>query len=248
MATIFCFTSTGNSLYTAKILAEKIRAKVVPIHDESIQIDDDVIGLVFPVYFWGLPRIVERFVAKIKPTNKDAYIFAIATCGGPVFGVLGELKKILLSKGTRLQYGKRLITVTNYLPEYKAKDSVELWQKIDKEIVKLADTINNRKYNRVLSTTFVNRIIYKMFPDENCDRLLTVAPACTGCETCKKVCPVKNITMRDGKPEFLHKCEHCLACVHHCPSQAIDWNRKTQGKGRYRNSKIPLDELITFNS
>lgn len=248
MATIFCFTSTGNSLFTAKKLAEKIGGKVMPMNNGPVQSEDDVIGFVVPVYFWGLPRMVERFVAEIQITNKNAYVFAVVTSGGPGFGVLGRLKKLLQPKGILLQYGVRLVSVSNYIPEYTPKDSDELRQKIDKSIIEIADAINSRQSNRIQAFTFLNKIAYHFYPNESSDQYFTVASTCTGCGTCQKVCPAKNITMKADKPDFLHKCEHCLACIHNCPAHAIDWKQKTQGKDRYRNAGISLNDLISFNS
>jgi len=192
--------------------------------------------------------MVERFVTKMKITNKDAYAFAVATCGGPVFGVLGGLKKQLHLKGIRLHFGTRLISVTNYLPEYHAKDSEARQRKIDESILKIANAVKKRESNRIQALTLLNKIAYKTFPDENSDQYFTVAATCTGCMTCQKVCPVKNISMESGKPAFRHNCEHCLACLHNCPACAIDWKQKTQGKDRYRNVKVSLDDLIRFNS
>ena len=248
MATIYCFTSTGNSLYAAKTLAEKINGNVVPMNRGAIHCEDDVIGFVFPDYFWGLPRIVERFVAKIQITNKDAYVFAVLTCGGQGFGELGRLKKLLDAKGIRLWYGMRLISVSNYIPEYEPNDSDALRRGIDDQIMRIADAVNNRESNRIQMFSIINKIAYAFYPDESCDKYFTVAPTCTGCTTCLKVCPVNNIVMKDGKPDFQHRCEHCLACLHHCPVQAIDWKGKTKGKERFRNAGISLDELIAFHN
>lgn len=248
MATIYCFTSTGNSLYTANMIADKIGGKVMSMRGDPAACEDDVIGFVFPVYFWGLPRMVERFVSKIQITNKDAYVFAVLTCGGSVFGVLGQLKKVLKAKNIRLRYGEQIISVTNYLPEYKSKDSDTLRQKIETQIHKIADAIIGREKNRIPTLSFPSRLIYKAYPGENSDRHFSVTSACTGCATCQKVCPAENLVMNAGNPEFLHKCEHCLACLHNCPAHAIDWKDKTQGKERYRNARVSLDELIAFNS
>lgn len=248
MATIFCFTSTGNSLYTAKKIAEKIEGKVLPMNNGRVQTQDDIIGFVFPVYFWGLPRIVERFVTEIQISNKDAYVFSVVTSGGPGFGVLGRVKKLLRGKGIKLRYGIRLISVSNYLPEYEAKDSEAIRRRVDEKLVRIADAISRRMSNRIQASTAINKIIYRVFPDERSDQYFTVASTCTGCAICQRVCPAKNITMADGKPGFQHRCEHCLACIHNCPAHAIDWKQKTQGKERYRNAGIPLSELILFNS
>ena len=56
------------------------------------------IGLVFPVYAWGLPRIVADFVKKLK-LNKEQYVFAVATSGGTPAGTLRQLQKMLQQSG-----------------------------------------------------------------------------------------------------------------------------------------------------
>ncbi|MDR0293187.1 MAG: EFR1 family ferrodoxin [Oscillospiraceae bacterium] len=248
MAAIFCFSSTGNSLYTANEIAKKIGADVLPMKNKPAACEDDVIGFVFPVYFWGLPRMVERFISAMQITNKDAYVFAVITCGGPVPGIFGPLKKILRRKNIRLRYGERLISVTNYLPEYTPKDSEALRQNIKAQIHRIAGAIIRRDENRIPALPLVNRLISKLCPDANSDRYFSVATTCKSCATCQKACPAGNIEMSAGSPVFLHKCEHCLACLHHCPARAIDWKDKTQGKKRYRNAYVSLDELIAFNT
>ena len=248
MTTIFCFTSTGNSLSTAKKLAEAIGGEVQSMNNGKISCDSDVVGFVFPVYFWGLPRMVESFLKELELTNKNAYVFSVITCGGPCFGVLGGLKNLLRSKGIQLNYGKMLISPSNYLPEYVAKDSEESRQRIDENISSISNAVNNRESNRIQATTILNKIIYVTFPNEKCDRFFTVKPTCTSCGTCAKVCPAKNISTSDGKPEFHHRCEHCLACLHNCPVHAIDWKKRTQNKPRFRNAGVTLDELISFNN
>lgn len=248
MATVFCFTSTGNSLYVAKQIVGKIGGKVLPMNRGKAQSENDIIGFVFPVYFWGLPRMVEQFISELRIANKDAYVFAVATSGGPGFGVLGRVKALLRPKGISLRYGARLTSVSNYLPEYEAKDSDALRQRVDENIVGIIAAISGRESNRIQAFTIVNKIVYKFFPDENSDRYFTVAPTCTGCGTCQKVCPANNITVKAGKPSFQHRCEHCLACVHNCTVCAIDWKQKTQGKDRYRNAGVTLDDLIAFNN
>lgn len=248
MARIFCFTSTGNSLYTAKEIADKIDAVVEPMSKKAVPCGDDVIGFVFPVFFWGLPRIVERFISSLQITNKDTYIFAIATCGGPAVGVLGIVKKLLELKNVSLHYGVNLQSVGNYIPGYKVNDSEAIKGKVDERIAKIASDIKDRKTNRPLVFLPMNKLIYKFYPDANSDQFFNVASTCMGCSTCQKICPVDNISMNHGKPEFQHNCEHCLACVHSCPVCAIDWKQKTQEKTRYRNAGITLDDLISFKN
>jgi len=40
--------------------------------------------------------------------------------------------------------------------------------------------------------------------------------------------------MKDGKPHWLGNCTHCMACICHCPAEAIEYGKKSEGKRRYR--------------
>ena len=248
MATIFCFSATGNSLYAAKTIAERIEGKVAPMRGDAPACDDAVIGFVFPVYFWGLPRQVERFVTDLHISSREAYIFSVMTYGGVAYGVHGFLDELLKVKGQNLHYVKNLKSVENYIPMYKVKESEALRQKVDEGLRQIADAIIRKEQNRVYYPSFINKLSRSQYPDNTSDRFFTVTPACTGCAICQKVCPVDNILMDAGKPNFSHKCENCLACLHNCPECAIDWKEKTEGKTRYRNAGVSLNELISLNT
>ncbi len=244
MAVIYCFTSTGNSLYAAKKLAAALDGQVLPMKEGAI-CGDDVIGFVFPNFFWGLPRMVARFVRSLQITNKKAYIFAVMACGGPGFGALGALKKPLREKGVKLNYARMLVCASNYLPELLPKDTPAVRQKIEKQLAKIIRALKSRKEKHVISPTPFNKYAQSLFPNSGSDAHFSVSSACTGCGTCEKVCPVRNIELKDSKPVFQHRCEHCIACVHLCPAQAINWKgAKTQGKPRYRNANVGLVELL----
>lgn len=249
MAKIFCFSSTGNSLYVAKKIADRIDAEVVSMSKAPISCGDDVIGFVFPVYFWGLPKIVEKYVQELQISDKNAYIFAMITYGGKVYGVQGALNRLLQQKGVSLQYSKNVKSVENYIPGYKVNNHSVLHQKVDKEIDIAVNEIIAKRQNKTEKYTFVNEIVFKFFPGKqgNCDMHFAVAPNCTGCGTCQKICPVNNVALQNGKPVFLHKCEHCLACMHVCPTCVVDWKKSTQNKERYHNPQINRQELISFS-
>jgi flavodoxin len=164
MATLFCFTSTGNSLYVARKIAEQTDGKVVPMNNASLNsrtvCDDDVIGFVYPVFFWGLPRVADRFISELQINNKDAYIFAVATYGGAAPGVNGRIGNLMKSKGARLSYGVNLKCVENYIPYYKANDSEEFRQRIEAKISEIITAIKGRASNRIQAFTIINKFMY----------------------------------------------------------------------------------------
>ena len=245
MATVFYFTSTGNSLYVARRIAKEIDAKVFPMREAYSVCDDDVVGLVFPNYFWSVPRIVRSFIAKLRLVNCEAYVFAVIACGDPRIGVTGMLNKLLKSKGIALSYAERIITVSNYLPKHDSNDSEGLRQITEEKLRGIIRRIKNRETTAVGScfSALSSAIAFKFCPGADSDRDFTISVACNGCGICAKVCPAENIVIEEKRPSFLHRCEHCLGCLHNCPAEAIDWKHKTQGKKRYRHPEVSLDDL-----
>lgn len=66
--TLYVFSATGNSLTTAKILAEKLNAKLISVAStknlEEMIDDSDSIGFVFPVYYGNMPYPVREMITK----------------------------------------------------------------------------------------------------------------------------------------------------------------------------------------
>jgi flavodoxin len=104
--TIYYFSATGNSLNIARNIATELGdTELVSIarslEPESIETQAERIGLIFPVFAWGIPGIVVDFIAKVNLKNKQ-YIFAIATCVAIPGNTLTELKKLLKQKKVNL--------------------------------------------------------------------------------------------------------------------------------------------------
>ena len=63
-----------------------------------------------------------------------------------------------------------------------------------------------------------------------------VTSRCVGCGKCAQVCPLNNIQMVQGRPQWGKRCTHCMACIHQCPKAAVEFRRITIGKNRYYNT------------
>ena len=61
-----------------------------------------------------------------------------------------------------------------------------------------------------------------------------VTDACIGCGKCERVCVLKNISIREGRPIWGEECTHCMACICGCPTEAIEYGKRSQGKPRYQ--------------
>jgi len=60
------------------------------------------------------------------------------------------------------------------------------------------------------------------------EKAYVIADLCNGCQTCVPVCPVKAISMVDGKARIdPFQCSGCGACIPVCPQEAIDFKNAT---------------------
>ena len=248
-ATIYYFSATGNSLQAALDIAEGIGdAEVISIAKSGMNVtcDSDIIGFVFPVFAWGLPNMVRDFIAS-GSFNKDAYIFAIVTCGAAIGTTAHDADVLLRAKGAKLSYAAKLRMVANYIIMYDvntlATDAI--LKKAEIKLSRIIADLNNRKKHKIkrgLGLMYKSHqkavSLYKM-----ADKDYTVSKSCDGCARCVAVCPAKNISLVDKKPVFWHKCEHCLACFHWCPKKAINYKNRTKNKNRYHHPKVKASQL-----
>ncbi|NLW46582.1 MAG: flavodoxin family protein [Firmicutes bacterium] len=107
---IYYFSGTGNSLAAAKTLANSLDTVVdlLPIagseKEQSVEVDCDLLGLVFPVHFLSMPDMVRGFLKKLN-FKSDPYIFAIATCNRQPGKSLYVIDRMLKKKGKSLAAG-----------------------------------------------------------------------------------------------------------------------------------------------
>lgn len=245
--TIYYFSSTGNSLDVAKVITKELEGTLLPMTKHiGGQCDSQNIGFIFPTYFWGLPHLVEDFISKLIITKDNPYIFGImlAKASG---GGLGSLALSLNQKGLQLDYGKTIHSVSNYIVSYDIDMNTvdKITESAREQAVFCAKEIRLQKQNHnrkipVLTDRFHQFYLSAIGAG---DKKFTVTNECIGCGVCEKVCPVKNIQIEDGKPCFQHHCEHCIACMHWCPKQAIQYGEKTKKRQRYHNPNVKREEL-----
>jgi ferredoxin len=256
---IFVFSGTGNSLWAAKKISEELEnCEIVSMgcYEEYTLTDQyDVIGFIYPTYYRGVPARVQDFVSQFDfQNNKNAYFFAIATCGSvdTACNATVQMRNLLKRKGITLSYAEKLDMFSNYIIFYDMRDTVkeEAWQSA-RDLEPIIDNIKKRTVDITeLRIKLFEHLIYKVFFQfaPHVDKNFNVSDACTHCSICKKVCPVNNIDLgQDKKPYFKHHCEQCLACIHNCPAKAINYKDKTQNRKRYTHPDISWKELARLN-
>ena len=252
---IFYFSGSGNSLDVARDLASELgEAELISIAHvvkEELNLEADRIGVVFPTYIWGVPRIVVNFLKRLKT---DKYVFAVATCGGNAGGTLVEAKKILKRAGTKLAAGWSIIMPNSYTPMGEAEPAAKQAEKFknkDKRIKEITEAVREGRASPVekglaIYNFIFTGIIYHMFNPiiARQSRKFHLNEKCQGCGTCVRICPMDNIELKDNKPKWGLNCTLCFGCMQWCPNQAIEFGRGTKGKKRYHNPHITIQDMI----
>ena len=255
--TIFYFSGTGNSLQVSKDIASQLLdIELLSISsiakNSQIEVHSECIGIVFPVYMWGIPLIIEDFINKLS-INKTTYVFAVATFGGFPGNALMQVDSLLKNKGAILNSGFAINMPGNYIVMYgerPKKSQAKAFTKEKVEVQKIVNIIKEKKnhgYKRgnILVEKVIAPMIYKSIKKVNImDKSFSVKENCVGCGVCEKVCSVNNITIEDGKPSWNNNCQQCMACIQYCPNQAIEYGSNTASRKRYINPNITLNEMI----
>ena len=254
---LYYFTGTGNSLCITKELGTYFQqSEIIPISkiwkQDNLENSSDIVGLISPLYYWGLPLIMKEFVERMN-FDKTSYIFAVINAGGDLPGIaFMQLDNILKEKSKRLNASFFLSMPSNYIvggsqeTEEEQKEKLlnvkEIVKKIGMTILEKEETplitINEKKAKTIER---MNRRFHGKVHES--DDLFHVDENCTGCGICEIVCSMNNIILRDSKPEWLHDCQQCLACINYCPENAIQYGETTVGKKRYHHPMIKPEDL-----
>ena len=243
---IYFFTGTGNSLKVAKDIEKALpNCELLAIYkDTLLEIPSgyERIGFVFPNYAGGPPSMVANFVREMKFSDlSDTYIFCVATYAGNNGAVISQMGNLLQQRCLQLNYGAKIVSYPNALTAYPMPAEVNDILKIAEINTKpVIDSIVAKEHIPIPSLDASDKEKYNTFIAmiDNSNNNYNVNNDCISCGICQAVCPAKNITLEDGKPVFHQGCECCMACIQHCPQRAINYDNKTQDRGRYTHPDI----------
>lgn len=242
---IFYFSATGNSRHIAELIAEKTNDRCVDITEctkkgfyNFIADIKENISFVFPVYDFGLPITVCRFIEKMNIKTNGNYVFTVATYGSFSGGASKIIKKLLTEKNIDINAQFSVRMPDTWTPVYDLSDKEKVAKtndKADKSAEKIIKKIKKHKNgNYDFRRIPFSDHFYKDYDIMRRTSSLSVENTCTGCGLCAKNCPEEAIEIINGKPVWVkEKCAMCLGCLHRCPEFAIQRGENTKKHGQY---------------
>lgn len=249
---VLFFSGTGNSTYIAKRTAEELGDTLFDINDavknaktDEVTSDGGRLVFVTPTYAWRIPIVVRDWISHTVFAGKNKVWF-IMDCGGEIGNAAKYNKELCENKDFEYMGTAQIVMPENYIAMFNAPDNGEAAKIIARakpDIDKCIAAIKNGErfavprcnvYDRFMSGA-VNGLFYSMFVKADA---FQADSRCVGCGKCVEVCPLNNITLVDGKPKWCKNCTHCMACICRCPTEAIEYGKKSIGKPRYTCEKV----------
>ena len=243
---IVYFTGTGNSRYAAQALADAVGDEVVDTrpylkNGEKLELCSERPWVfVCPTYAWRIPRVFKELIEKsLFIGNRRAYF--VMTCGDSIGRADVEIARLCGRKGFSCMGVMPVVMPENYIAMFSVPEpekAAEIIAGADKTLARAGAYLAGEKRfpepvrrlgGRVLSRA-VNPCFYSAAVH---DRDFYAGSSCTGCGLCQQLCPLNDITLKNGKPAWGGNCTHCMACICSCPAHAIEYGRKSRGKPRY---------------
>ena len=241
---VFYFSGTGNSRYVAKRIAEVSGDEVISINQRLKNQDFSAVSsekpLVFvgPVYAGRFPRVMDDYIRKVNFSgNTKAYF--IGTCAATPWVTVEYVEKLCKEKNFALLGFNSVVMPQGYVAGGGTQPK-EVNDKVlanaEPVIAKIAETIRDKQMlpkeqpGKAVMSKVLNPIMYAMMISA---KGFTVTDKCVGCGKCEERCPLNNVKLVNGKPTWGKNCTHCMACIAGCPTEAIEYGKKTQGKTRY---------------
>ncbi|MBQ0135652.1 MAG: EFR1 family ferrodoxin [Oscillospiraceae bacterium] len=234
---IYYFSGTGNSEWAAKELAVLTNDTAEFITKDTKAKYDEKLGIIFPIYAWGVPGPVEDFLKTLE-IPEDTYFYAVATCGSNCGRVDDQIMKLTSRK---LNAILSLSLPNNYIQGGDCdtpKKAIEKFKKAKPKLLDFANSINNKEVIKVVDRGplpgLMTEVIHPSFIKyATSDKKFSVNDDCSSCGACVNNCPLDNITLKDGKPIWNGNCSQCTSCINRCPKNAIQYGASKPSRVRY---------------
>ncbi len=198
---------------------------------ERIKIDNEIV-IGYPVQYSNIPKILRDYIVHNRHIWKGKNIFIIATMGLFSGDGAGILARLLKKYGATVVGGLHLRMPDSICDERALKRSFEenkrIIMKAEEKICKSVHDMKNGKPPQEglgivyhLAGLFGQRLYFFWKTRTYTDKIKINLQKCIGCGLCEKLCPMRNLAVKNGSAVSGDKCTMCYRCISKCPKQAI---------------------------
>ncbi|OGS27789.1 MAG: hypothetical protein A2297_09980 [Elusimicrobia bacterium RIFOXYB2_FULL_48_7] len=264
-AIIYYFTGTGNALRMAHLAAAELeqagfkvlladiaangrkvgaisrhpddlpsgnrgQSSISPEHAEA-----ELIGIVSPVYGFGLPQLMAKFLRKLPPSKSNQKCFVFISSAGNEGICVMQAAFHLKRKGYDLTFARTFKLVSNWimfetLPDSETRKNIfdeneKLLQGYMKDIIDDPSIKSVKYYHSNPAMAALLGIVYYgfvFFGRHFLGKLFATNNKCNSCQYCHKHCPSKTVKWVEKRPYWGWNCQQCFRCINLCPNGAIE--------------------------
>lgn len=247
---ILCFSGTGNSRLVAERLAMLMEHKVTMLcgdvlaHSAGIELPVEDVIWVMPVYSWGVPPVVVKWIESLpEGWGTDVCHHIVLTCGDDTGNAHIMWRNILKHRGMKAGACFSVIMPNTYVfmkgfdvdsPDLRDAKLQRMPERVDEIAGKINNGFSGDDVMRGRWAWLKTSVVYPWFRKYAMNpRKFNVSHDCVSCGKCASVCPCGNIKLVDRIPVWGDRCALCAACYHICPRHAVDYGFSARFKGQY---------------
>ena len=230
---IYYFSGTGNTLKVAESLKNELillgqQVSLIDIASSKDIIQNDTMVIAYPVYGFNPPKNVIDFVRALP--NGSQKVYFLKTSGEPLHlndASSLDLIKMLERKGYIICGEYHYIMPYNMIFRHSDSLASKMLLTAKERLKVVAQEIDEGRRRPILMPLrarfmrvvckiehkgmALNGMLYKVNKNK-----------CIKCNKCVRLCPNKNITIKNGKFVFGSNCLGCARCSFQCPTDAIN--------------------------
>ena len=229
-------SGTGNTRYCVEYLLRLLdeTAEAVPIEEENAAeraAAHSSIVLAYPIQYSNAPLKVRAFIREHAELWRGKQVLCLATMGAFSGDGAGCAARILKRCGGAVTGGLHLRMPDSVCDSRLLKKPLEE----NRRIVKAAEKKMREAAARILAGDFprdglglscriaglLGQRLWFYGKTARYSDGPKFSGACVGCGLCEKVCPMRNLSIQNGRPLPRGRCTMCYRCISLCPRKAI---------------------------
>ncbi len=258
---IIHFSGTGNTELLSNEIKQRLEdhnhlVEAISIENidklRALDFTNKVIGFGYPVYKFTFPDNYLTLFSMLVQKSKENKYFQFCTYARFTANTFYDFSKKLKKGNYTLIAENSFKSPSNGISARKPENDYDyenvmffeddITKKIDDFVLEILQNLDGHRKVKQERPNILAPLRLKIVKDieiSKYPKLQINRDVCKMCGLCVIKCPDSNLVNQGDYIEILDNknCLHCLRCMHHCSSNAINFGKLTQGNNRYTIKK-----------